>query len=326
MNLHSRRGLAGAQRHWRSALVGVLANAWLTVGLVAHLCADEPLHEIGLTLELDRGEVSVADPLLARITLSNSADHVVRIPGVIPTIECGRMGIQFRQAGQQAWNSFRFAHVTVDPGFAAADAMLELRPKQQLITYECIAYQTVVVRGIGPLRDQILPALDEAGDYEFRAQARIGDLVLVSPVARIRARERSEAQLVAIDLGQELLQKAARLHRPGLEHSDRDRSEKLQTYLGNTSASRLLKWKSAWATWVEADDLIRPPAARDLLISMRDSEKGIAREVLTASLARGYLETGHVLRAKAEAELLPVGSADRQLVLRRIAEKARQGM
>jgi hypothetical protein len=75
---------------------------------------------------------------------------------------------------------------------------------------------------------------------------------------------------------------------------------------------------------MEYDDLVRGPAARRIIIEMRDKEKGVAREVLTLSLARGYLKTRNLKAARAEAESVPASSLDRLVLLRQIedAEKA----
>lgn len=275
-----------------------------------------------LHCELDVAEAIVGDPVIVRARIVNERDEPISLLGGVPTIHSGGLSFQWRKTTEGGWTTFHASHVIIEPGVRNPGAMVRMEPGQEFVYYHCLAYHRLPPPPAGlPTPQEHMRALDKTGEIEFRAVAKIGEYaVLYSMPTTVKVREPSEGRWVALELGGELIEKASPLDSPGLSYGNVYRAENVQRYLGESRAAWLLKWKSAWATWIESEDLNRPRSARETIIDMRDKEKGIAREVLTLSLAHGYLRKGDLKRARSEAEAVPEGSLDRWILLLRITD------
>jgi len=298
------------------AAVGVLGTCTQIAAV------DDAVAPVTLRFDVASKKAIVGDPVFGRAVLQNVMPREINLLGGIPTIDSGTLAFEWRKADQEVWTTFNASHVTIEPGVPNPEATLKMNPGQQIVYFECLAYHRLPPppRGFPTPREHML-ALYEAGDFEFRAVARIGDYsTLYSPPVRITVEEAAEGRWVALELGADLIEKATHVGSPGLRSDDIYKSEKVQRYLGESRAAWMLQWKSTWATWLETDNLVKSPAARNSIIAMRDREQGITRELVTLSLASGYLATGNLKAARKEAEELPQGSLDRQILLLKIAD------
>lgn len=287
-------------------------------GLASAMAADNA--PVALYCEVSENEALVGDPVWIRASLRNDSPDEVVVRGGIPTLGGGGLWFQWRESEVDFWTTFNASHVIIEPGIRVGEARATFRPGQERSYYECLAFHRLSTPPNLPTAREHMLALHSPGTFEFRAGAKIGDYpILYSAPVSIKVAPQSKEGEAALDLGAKLIEKAVPLDSPGLTYGDAYHAQKLQRYLGDSRAAWLLKWKSAWATWMEADDLLRPRAARQLLISMRDEEEGVAREILTLSLARGYLKMGSLKSARAEAESLPEGSLERQVLLMMIS-------